>query len=161
IILLANSRRSSYPKLVKQLLNSIDESKLDPRSSELKQRLNDSRTKETLVEFAREIELNGSSSEENKELPTTLLRQMANSLKLEGCMQQAFHCFSFAYRRDPRNAQLLYEMARFFRSLGVINHPRLLSRSKACLRLATFLAKDEPRLLERIGETYFERLEYK
>jgi tetratricopeptide (TPR) repeat protein len=158
---LTKGHKNGFAKLVKGILNALDDSKLDPRSSELRQHLNDARPREALIEFARRLETSQEGIETYKNLPTTLLRQIANSLKLEGCMQQAFHCFSLAYKRDPRNAHLLYEMARFFRSLGAINHPRLLSRSNACLRLAAYLAKDQPRLLERIGETYFERLEYK
>jgi tetratricopeptide (TPR) repeat protein len=161
VIMLPNSRDVGFSELLKEILNSLDESKLDPRTSELRQHLNDARPKDSLIEFAKKLELTEASAEIYRNLPTKLLRQIANSLKLEGCMQQAFQCFSLAYKQDPRNAHLLYEMARFFRSLGAINHPRLLSRSGACLRLAAFLGKNEPRLLERIGETYFERLEYK
>ncbi|MEW6733978.1 MAG: hypothetical protein AB1489_21810 [Acidobacteriota bacterium] len=160
-IMMAIRHHSSSAELVKQLFNVLAESKLDPRSFELKQHLNERHPKEALIGFARKIETSDLDGEVYHKLPTTLLRQLANSLKLEGYMQQALHCFSLAYERDPHNAHLLYEMARFLRSLAAINDPRLLNRSRACLRLAAFLGRNEPHLLERIGETYFERLEYK
>lgn len=154
LILMVNSASANDNRhlLVKELFNLLPESKIDPRSSELKQHLNDPNNK--LPEF-----INQENSSEA--IPTILLRKTANSLKLEGKMQEALQCFSLAYKKEPRNAQLLYEMARFFRSLSMIDSPQLTNRSRACLRLAAFLAKDEPRLLERIGETYFERLDYK
>lgn len=144
--------------LVKELFNLLPETKLDPRSSELKQYLNDLPSNNALIEIAN----SAIAPEIDKDnVPTLILRRAANSLKLEGQMQKALQCFSLAYKKESRNAQLLYEMARFFRSLAMIDSPRLLSRSRACLRLAAFLAKNEPQLLERIGETYFERLDYK
>ncbi|MBL8148483.1 MAG: tetratricopeptide repeat protein [Blastocatellia bacterium] len=163
-IMVSSGKPSTSSELVKNLFSLLDENKLDPRSGELRDYLHQLDQKERqdeVIEFVINTELNESSAEIYKKLPSKLLREIANRLKLEGFMHQAFHCFSFAYKREPGNAQLLYEMARFFRSLGSISHPRLLSRSGACLRLAAFLAKDEPRLLERIGETHFEQFEYK
>ncbi|KAF0247450.1 MAG: hypothetical protein FD167_3145, partial [bacterium] len=159
-----NSRRHLLVKerrhlLVKELFNLLPETKLDPRSSELKQYLNDLPSNNALIEVANSV--TSHEPEKKDSLPTLILRRAANSLKLEGEMQKALQCFSLAYKKESRNAQLLYEMARFFRSLAMIDSPRLLSRSRACLRLAAFLAKNEPQLLERIGETYFERLDYK
>lgn len=160
VITLTNKSKNNCHELVKRLLNMVDESKLDPRTSELKQYLNEVQARGQLLTMARQLDLNQEFTE-LYEMPISLVRRLANTLKLEGYMQQALRCFSFAYRSDPRNAYLLYEMARFFRSLGVIDDPRLLNRARACLRLAAFLGKDEPKLLERIGETHFERFEYK
>lgn len=145
--------------LVKELFNLLPESKIDPRSSELKQYLNDLENQQALSTIASTVEVDNSASQET--LPPSLLRRAANSLKLEGQMQSALKCFYLAYEKEPRNAQLLYEMARFLRSFAMANSQNFFNRSRACLRLAAFLAKDEPKLLERIGETYFERLEYK
>lgn len=161
LLIIVNGAKNNSKKhlLVKELFNLLPETKLDPRSSELKQYLNDLPSNNALLEIA---EIAALPEEESKQsLPILLLRRAANSLKLEGQMQKALKCFSVAYKREPQNAQLLYEMARFFRSLAMVDSPRLLSRSRACLRLAAFLAKNEPHLLERIGETYFERLDYK
>src|ERR1051326_2201480 len=85
-IMLTSSRKRGCHELGKHLLNSLEENKLDPRSSELKQYLNDERPKETLIEFAGKIEVDETGIEVYQNLPTTLLRQVANSLKLEGCM---------------------------------------------------------------------------
>jgi tetratricopeptide (TPR) repeat protein len=154
LILMVNSNQANDKRhaLVKELFNLLPESKIDPRSSELKQHLNN--PDKVIAEI-------NNQEPTFQATPTNLLRKAANSLKLEGKMQEALKCFSLAYKKDPRNPQLLYEMARFFRSLSMIDSPQLVSRSRACLRLAAFLAKNEPHLLERIGETYFERLEYK
>lgn len=162
IVIRLNGRsKKNSNDLVKELFNSLEENKLDPRSSELKQYLNDQRSKEVLIDYAKQLELTEDHIEKNISVTSLFLRELANSLKLEGYMQQAFRCFNLAYKLDPRNARLLYEMARFLRSLAMIDNPRLLTRSRACLRRAAFLAKDEPQLLARIGETHFERFEYK
>jgi tetratricopeptide (TPR) repeat protein len=52
-------------------------------------------------------------------------------------------------------------MSRFLRSSAQTLDPRMLQRSDACLRLASRLAREAPDLLERIGEVFFERLDYK
>jgi hypothetical protein len=52
-------------------------------------------------------------------------------------------------------------MSRFFHSSAQTSDSRLRQRSDACLRLASRLATAEPALLERIGEAFFERLDYK
>lgn len=161
LIVMINGAKNNSPRhlLIKELFNLLPETKLDPRSSELKQYLNDLPNHNALNELAGFVASNNVGKKES--LSTLILRRAANSLKLEGQMQKALQCFSLAYKKEPRNAQLIYEMARFFRSLAMVDSPRLLSRSRACLRLAAFLAKNEPQLLERIGETYFERLDYK
>lgn len=158
-VIFKGGRSTAAGRLLQKLFNALDDHRLDPRSQELKEYLQ----QQPSDEFSRLIQhtdLDTVSGELYSHLSTERLRSIANDLKLEGFLQQAFQCFSFAYKREPRNPQLLYEMARFFRSLGTLHHPRLLSRSAACLRLAAFLAKDRPHLLERIGETYFERSEY-
>ena len=52
-------------------------------------------------------------------------------------------------------------MSRFFYSSAQREDSRLLQRSDACLRLASRLAGNAPDLLERIGEAFFERLDFK
>jgi tetratricopeptide (TPR) repeat protein len=94
-------------------------------------------------------------------MPMPLLRRAANALRLAGRLSQASSYFRIAYEREPRNPKLLYEMSRFFHSSAQSEDTRLLQRSDACLRLASRLAVEEPDLLERIGEVFFERLDYK
>jgi tetratricopeptide (TPR) repeat protein len=94
-------------------------------------------------------------------MPAPLLRRIANSLRLAGKLAQASSYFRVAYEKEPRNPQLLYEMSRFFHSSAQREDPKLLQRSDACLRLASRLAGNEPDLLERIGEAFFERLDFK
>jgi tetratricopeptide (TPR) repeat protein len=154
---------SAEREIVKQILNAVDEHKLDPRSSELKQYLNDalSNASTPLITVAESVASQWQTTPPKQTLPTRMLRNLANGLKLEGYMSQASRCFRLAYQQEPRNPQLLYEMARFLTSLAMIEDPRLLNRARACLRLAARLAKNQPQLLERIGETYFERFDYK
>jgi tetratricopeptide (TPR) repeat protein len=94
-------------------------------------------------------------------MPAPLLRRIGNALKLAGKLAQASSYFRVAYEKEPRNPQLLYEMSRFFHSSAQSEDIRLLQRSDACLRLASRLAGGEPDLLERIGEAFFERLDFK
>jgi tetratricopeptide (TPR) repeat protein len=82
-------------------------------------------------------------------------------LRLAGRLAQASSYFRVAYEKEPRNPELLYEMSRFFHSSAQAEDARLLQRSDACLRLASKLAGRAPDLLERIGEAFFERLDYK
>lgn len=145
-----NSSEPGYPQLAKALFCSVGEDKLDPRSSELLYYFD-------TVEGYESFDF---PQDHLSKLPTQLLRSIANGLRLSGQMRQALNCFMVAYQREPNNPHLLYEMARFLRSLAALDGPRLLTRSSACLRLAARISQNEPRLLERIGETYFERLEY-
>jgi len=94
-------------------------------------------------------------------MPAPALRRIGNSLKLAGKLAQASSYFRVAYEKEPRNPQLLYEMSRFFRTSAQSEDTRLLQRSDACLRLASRLAGDEADLIERIGEAFFERLDFK
>lgn len=145
-----HSSEPGYTTLVKALFHTVGESKLDPRSSELLHYL-DSTPDLSDYDLPQDY---------LAQLPTHLLRGIANSLRLAGRMRQALNCFTMAYQREPNNPHLLYEMGRFLRSLAAYEDPRLNTRSSACLRLAARMSRNEPHLLERIGETYFERLEY-
>jgi tetratricopeptide (TPR) repeat protein len=136
---------------IKALFAAAGPHKLDPRSFELFEYLE---THDTIKD-ARVLrnEINAMS--------VPLLRRVANSLRLAGRLAQASSYFRIAYEKEPRNAELLYEMSRFFHSSAQTEDMRLIQRSDACLRLASRLAGSKPDLLERIGEAFFERLDYK
>jgi tetratricopeptide (TPR) repeat protein len=144
------STTPGYQPFVKLLFQAAGESKLDPRSSELLHYLDATAHFEN-VELRREL---------LAQLPTQLLRSVANHMRLAGRMRQAMDFFTLAHQREPNNPHLLYEMGRFLRSMAATENPRLLNRSNACLRLAARISLQEPHLLERIGETYFERYDY-
>jgi tetratricopeptide (TPR) repeat protein len=149
--MVVRSHRSTYLKFVRALFRAVGQDKLDPRSVEIFQYLESGKSLKGLPVLKTDIAA----------MPMPRLRRVANSLRLAGRLAQASSYFRVAYEREPRNPQLLYEMSRFFRSSAQNDDPRLRQRSDACLRLASRLAHDEPDLLERIGETFFERLDYK
>lgn len=145
------SHRASYLPFIKALFCAAGRHKLDPRSHELYAYLESGELMKRFPLLKNEIEV----------LPTPRLRRIGNALRLAGKLSQASSYFHIAYEKEPRNPELLYEMSRFLRSSARSSDPRLLQRSDACLRLASRLARQEPDLLERIGEVFFERLDYK
>ncbi|HJQ22966.1 MAG TPA: hypothetical protein VKA60_03550 [Blastocatellia bacterium] len=145
------SHRASYVPFVKQLFRAAGPRKLDPRSFELFEYL----------ESQAAIKGSPVLKDEIKAMPVPRLRRIANALKLAGRLSQASSYFRVAYEKEPRNPELLYEMSRFFRSSAHTEDVKLMQRSDACLRLAARLAGREADLLERIGEAFFERLDYK
>lgn len=149
--LVIRSNRAAYVPLIRELFRTVGPHKLDPRSYELFEYFEDRRALKKAPILRSEIAV----------MPAPLLRRVANSLKLNGRLSQASSYFRIAYEKEPRNAELLYEMARFFHSSARTGDTRLLQRSDACLRLASRLAGEEPALLERLGEAFFERLDYK
>ncbi|OYT72902.1 MAG: hypothetical protein CFK52_03635 [Chloracidobacterium sp. CP2_5A] len=94
------------------------------------------------------------------QIPTSLLRRVANHLTLIGHLKLALRYFRQAYGRDRGNPHLLCEMGHFFRRFAVSESPQWQLRAGACLRLAARLARHEPRLLERIGEAYCELFDF-
>ena len=149
--IVVRSHRSTYAQFIKALFRATGPHKLDPRSSEI------------FEYFETGNALKGSPvlKSDIAAMPAPLLRRIGNSLRLAGKLAQASSYFRVAYEKEPRNPQLLYEMSRFFHSSAQREDAKLLQRSDACLRLASRLAGNEPDLLERIGEAFFERLDFK
>jgi tetratricopeptide (TPR) repeat protein len=145
------SHRTSYVPFIKELFRIAGTHKLDPRSHELFEYFASGKEVKNFPLLKNEIEV----------MPMPLLRRIGNSLRLAGRLSQASSYFRIAYEKEPRNPELLYEMSRFLRSSAQTKDPRMLQRSDACLRLASRLAREAPDLLERIGEVFFERLDYK
>jgi tetratricopeptide (TPR) repeat protein len=147
---LIRSHRAAYVPFIKALFKAAGAQKLDPRSFELFEYFEKGATLKSFPLLKHEIET----------MPMSLLRRFGNALRLAGKLSQAASYFNIAYEKEPRNPQLLYEMSRFLRS-NAQRDQKMLQRSDACLRLASKLAQEEPDLLERIGEVFFERLDYK
>jgi tetratricopeptide (TPR) repeat protein len=147
---LIRSHRKTYVPFIKALFKAAGTQKLDPRSYELFEYFEKGATLKSFPLLKHEIET----------MPISLLRRFGNALRLAGKLSQAASYFNIAYEKEPRNPQLLYEMSRFLRS-NAQRDQKMLQRSDACLRLASKLAQEEPDLLERIGEVFFERLDYK
>ncbi|HKP88076.1 MAG TPA: hypothetical protein VJZ26_18370 [Blastocatellia bacterium] len=149
--MVVRSHRATYLPFIKMLFRAAGPNKLDPRSFEIFEYLESGAT------------IKGSPvlKDEIAAMPVSRLRRAGNALKLAGRFAQASSYFRVAYEKEPRNAELLYEMSRFFRSSAHSEDGKLLQRSDACLRLAARLAGGHANLLERIGEAFFERLDYK
>jgi hypothetical protein len=145
------SHRAAYVPFIKAVFRAVGPHKLDPRSFELFKYFESRATAKSAPVLKDDIDA----------MPVSLLRRVANSLRLAGKLSQASSYFRTAYEKEPRNPELLYEMSRFFHSSAQSEDTRLLQRSDACLRLASRLAGQEAALLERIGESFFERLDYK
>jgi tetratricopeptide (TPR) repeat protein len=148
---LIRSHRTSYVPFIKALFRIAGTHKLDPRSHELFEYFESGKDLKKFPVLKNDLEA----------MPISLLRSVGNSLRLAGRLSQASSYFRIAYEKEPRNPELLYEMSRYLRSSAQTKDPRMLQRSDACLRLASRLAGETPDLLERIGEVFFERLDYK
>jgi tetratricopeptide (TPR) repeat protein len=149
--IVVRSHRSSYARFIKALFHAAGPHKLDPRSFEIYEYFETGNALKESPVLKSDIDA----------MAAPLLRRIGNSMKLAGKLAQASSYFRVAYEKEPRNPKLLYEMSRFFHSSAQREDTRLLQRSDACLRLASRLAGDEPDLLERIGEAFFERLDFK
>jgi tetratricopeptide (TPR) repeat protein len=149
--IVVRSHRATYVPFVKALFAASGPDKLDPRSNEIAEYLDSGKALKGAPVLKTDIAA----------MAMPRLRRIANALRLAGKLAQASSYFRVAYEREPRNPQLLYEMSRFFHSSAQTSDSRLRQRSDACLRLASRLATAEPALLERIGEAFFERLDYK
>jgi tetratricopeptide (TPR) repeat protein len=72
-------------------------------------------------------------------------------------LRESAEAFRRALHFSPRNAWLLYEYARLLRSqASAFGDARLLARGCAALKLALLRSSEDPRLLERVGESFFE-----
>ncbi|HXU36445.1 MAG TPA: hypothetical protein VN937_08785 [Blastocatellia bacterium] len=149
--IVVRSHRSTYEPFIKALFRAAGPQKLDPRSFEIYE----------YFETGNALKGSPILKSDIAAMPAPALRRIGNSLKLAGKIAQASSYFRVAYEKEPRNPQLLYEMSRFFRTSAQSEDTRLLQRSDACLRLASRLAGDEAELIERIGEAFFERLDFK
>jgi tetratricopeptide (TPR) repeat protein len=166
--------------MVRCLFALISDEKLDARSRELRDYLEDPRNlRETvkLLSIASSSVLEGALSEvrlrekvkdrarliENDELSSTerergfLLRRAANQLRAAGRLREAAESFRRALLVTSEDGWLLYEFARLLRSqASALADARLLARSRAALRLAARHAREDAQLLARIGESFFE-----
>ena len=166
-----------YRKLVRELFPLIHESKLDNRSRDLRDYLNDPRflnRKTQLSQLAPSDLLDVTKSDFKlgrrlranvPETPATaeelerarLLRRLGNELRVSGRLREAGEAFRRALNVRPHGAWLIYDFARLLRSqASAQSDARLLSRARAALRLAAVRAKNDVVLLPLIGESFLE-----
>ena len=164
-----------YRHLVRELFPLIHESKLDNRSRDLRDYLNDPsflNRKAQLSQLASSDILDitsdfrlGRKPNRATEGPSTaeelerarLLRRLGNELRVSGRLREAGEAFRRAFKVRPHGAWLIYDFARLLRSQASAQaDARLLSRARAALRLASIRAENDVVLLPLIGESFLE-----
>ena len=168
-----------YRKLVHGLFPLIHEGKLDNRSRDLRDYLNDPNflnRKTQLSQLASSDLLDVTRSDfklgrkfrrrvDASETPATpedlerarLLRRLGNELRVSGRLREAGEAFRRALNVRPHGAWLIYDFARLLRSQASAQaDARLLSRARAALRLASIRAENDVVLLPLIGESFLE-----
>jgi len=169
-----------YRKLVRSLFPLIHEDKLDNRSRDLRDYLNEPsllNRKTRLSQLAspdildltkEEFRLGGTAGKRlaaemaKQSSPADierahLLRRLGNELRVSGRLREAGEAFRRALNVSPRGAWLIYDFARLLRSqASAQGDVRLLSRARAALRLAVMRGQNDLVLLPLIGESFLE-----
>jgi tetratricopeptide (TPR) repeat protein len=164
---------------VRELFPLIHEDKLDSRSRDLRDYLNEPRSlnqKARLYRLASDDVLDVAKSdyrlrgkrdgrqEASRQQPSMedierahLLRRLGNELRVSGRLREAGEAFRRALNVSPRGAWLIYDFARLLRSqASAQGDARLLLRARAALRLAAIRADKDAVLLPLIGESLLE-----
>jgi tetratricopeptide (TPR) repeat protein len=168
-----------YRKMVRELFPLIHENKLDGRTRDLRDYLNDPHFLERKAQLSQlassdildvtqsEFELPRKSKKPREPEPSEatpadierahVLRRLGNELRVSGRLREAGEAFRRALKVRPHGAWLIYDFARLLRSQASAQaDARLLSRARAALRLASIRAKNDLVLLPLIGESFLE-----
>jgi hypothetical protein len=168
-----------HRKLVREMFPLIHENKLDGRTLDLRDYLNDPNFLERKAQLSHlassdvlestdsEIKLAGKGKRprEADAIESTpedmerahVLRRLGNELRVSGRLREAGEAFRRSLRVRPVGAWLIYDFARLLRSQASAHaDARLLSRARAALRLASIRAKNDLVLLPLIGESFLE-----
>ena len=165
-----------YRHLVRELFPLIHESKLDNRSRDLRDYLNDPSflnrkaqlsqlASSDILDITSDFRLGRKAIRAIPEGPATaedlerarLLRRLGNELRVSGRLREAGEAFRRAFKVRPHGAWLIYDFARLLRSQASAQaDARLLSRARAALRLASIRAENDVVLLPLIGESFLE-----
>lgn len=168
-----------FRKMVRELFPLIHENKLDARTRDLRDYLNDPsflERKAQLSHLASSDVLDSSDTtnilgtktkrprqtEPSEATPEDIerahvLRRLGNELRVSGRLREAREAFRRALRVRPTGPWLIYDFARLLRSqASAQSDARLLSRARAALRLASIRAKNDLVLLPLIGESFLE-----
>jgi len=168
-----------YRKMVRELFPLIHENKLDGRTRDLRDYLNDPNfleRKAQLSQLASSDVLDAAEAESGRSRKAKrarpaeqaeatpedierahVLRRLGNELRVSGRLREAGEAFRRALKVRPHGAWLIYDFARLLRSqASAQSDARLLSRARAALRLASIRAKNDLVLLPLIGESFLE-----
>ena len=166
-----------YRQFVRELFPLIHESKLDNRSRDLRDYLNDPsflNRKSQLSQLAssdlldvsrsdfklrrklkRRIQASETAATAEEMERARLLRRLGNELRVSGRLREAGEAFRRALNVRPHGAWLIYDFARLLRSQASAQaDARLLTRARAALRLACIRAENDVVLLPLIGESF-------
>ncbi len=168
----------SYRQMARLLFPLIQDEKLDLRTRELRDHLQDPKLLDPEIEklqLASDEVLDGANANFKLGGPkthtgsrsnsidaidrerATQLRQLANRLRVSGRLREAGEAFRRALNVVPKDGWLIYEFARLLRSqASALGNARMLSRSRAALRLSALRAGHDARLLSLIGESFLE-----
>lgn len=168
-----------YRKMVRALFPLIHENKLDGRTRDLRDYLNDPNFLERKAQLSQlasseildvsesDFRLGGKTKRAQDAEPifstpedlerAHVLRRLGNELRVSGRLREASEAFRRALNVRPHGAWLIYDFARLLRSqASAQGDARLLSRARAALRLASIRAKNDVVLLPLIGESFLE-----
>jgi tetratricopeptide (TPR) repeat protein len=168
-----------YRKMVRELFPLIHENKLDGRTRDLRDYLNDPNFLERKAQLSQlassevldvaesDFKLGGKAKRPRDAAPINatpedmerahVLRRLGNELRVSGRLREASEAFRRALNVRPHGAWLIYDFARLLRSqASAQGDARLLSRARAALRLASIRAKNDLVLLPLIGESFLE-----
>src|SRR5215203_600465 len=168
-----------YRQFVREMFPLIHEGKLDNRSRDLRDYLNDPSVlnrKTQLSQLApsdilditksnfklgaklmRRLQVSESAATPEELERARLLRRLGNELRVSGRLREAGEAFRRAFNVRPHGAWLIYDFARLLRSqASAESDARLLSRARAALRLASIRAENDVVLLPLIGESFLE-----
>jgi len=172
----------SHREMVQQLFPLVHHAKLDVRTLELRDYLSDPKAlnrevaalqlaSTDVIDDARlDFKLGGKLRHEGVQAAAgemtastvnseraTLLGAMGNKLRIAGRLNEAREAFRRALIVIPRDGRLIFEFARLLRSQATsLSDAKLLSRSRAALRLAAMRAEGDPHLLALVGESFLE-----
>lgn len=168
-----------YRRMVRELFPLIHENKLDGRTLDLRDYLNDPTFLERKAQLSQlaspdvlevseaDFKLGGKFKRTREVEPAEatpqdferahVLRRLGNELRVSGRLREAGEAFRRALNVRPHGAWLIYDFARLLRSqASAQSDARLLSRARAALRLASIRAKNDLVLLPLIGESFLE-----
>lgn len=171
---------ASYREMVRQLFPLIHRDKLDVRTLELSDYLCDPKVlndevgslhlapDDVLDNATMDFKLGGTTSRLAGETESsvessidrnraTLLGKLGNHLRVAGRLSEAREAFRRALIVVPNDGRLIFDFARLLRSQATsLSDAKLLSRSRAAMRLSAMRAGNEPDLLALVGETFLE-----
>jgi tetratricopeptide (TPR) repeat protein len=168
-----------YRQMVQRLFPLLHNDKLDLRTMELRDYLCDPKTLNSEVQLLQlasdevlqsatlDFKLAGQQKETSPDAGSaepaidvrraTLLGALGNRLRIAGRLNEAREAFRRSLGGVPADGQIIFDFARLLRSQAAsLSDSKLLSRSRAAMRLSAMRAGQNANLLALIGEAFLE-----